>query len=136
MKVYLAAQTFSTSVADALEFPKNYSIPQFKDSEATINFIRKIDALFDILNSKSRYSKGNKAVLRCNTEQNWRPVMTSIIDYILRCTDIKNRPLWLTPRKTAVIGFCISPVSICGIYESPSFKTRQIHFSKKMSYIC
>ena len=51
MKVSLAAQTLSTSVADALQFCADKGIEGFLGSAATINFIRKIDRLFDILNS-------------------------------------------------------------------------------------
>ena len=42
MKVKLAAQVFSSSVADALEFLKNSQTPGFEGSEATIKFIRQV----------------------------------------------------------------------------------------------
>ena len=41
MKVRLAAQMLSSSVADALEYLKQTN-PKFKDSEPTIEFIRKV----------------------------------------------------------------------------------------------
>ena len=40
-------------MADALQFCKQNSIDGFEDSEATIDFLRKIDYLFDILNSQN-----------------------------------------------------------------------------------
>lgn len=54
MKVSLAVQTLSTSVADALDF-LNYDlqIPIFKGSETTVKFIRMADRLFDVFNSKN-----------------------------------------------------------------------------------
>ena len=53
MKVNLAAQTLSSSVADAIEYyNKKLNMENFKGSEATVTFIRTFDHLFDILNSK------------------------------------------------------------------------------------
>ncbi|XP_011313381.1 uncharacterized protein [Fopius arisanus] len=44
MKVYLAAQTLSSSVADSIELCWNVlRLPQFKGCEATVKFIRKVD---------------------------------------------------------------------------------------------
>lgn len=45
MKVNLAAQLFSSSVADALEYSeKELKYPQFTGSAATVQFLRTIDA--------------------------------------------------------------------------------------------
>ena len=56
MKVNIAAQTFSSSVADALEFLMKAGHPSFIDAEGTIVFIRTIDKLFDILDSRSPFA--------------------------------------------------------------------------------
>lgn len=53
MKVHLATQLFSKSVADALEFCNKLGLPQFEGSEATIRFIRNVNDSFDVLNSRS-----------------------------------------------------------------------------------
>jgi len=53
MKVKLATQLLSNSVADALQFCKdNLQLTEFKDCEATIHFIRIMNDAFDILNSR------------------------------------------------------------------------------------
>ena len=58
MKVDLAAKSLSSSVADAFEYCTNtLKLPQFKGSEATVTFIRIIDHLFDILNSRNPCAK-------------------------------------------------------------------------------
>ncbi len=58
MSVRLAAQTLSSFVADAIEFldvvMKN---PKFQDSNGTVKFIRMIDRLFDMLNSRNPVGK-------------------------------------------------------------------------------
>ena len=66
MNVKFAAQIFSSSVADAIEFLMFPKHPNFKHAEGTINFIRVIDKLFDMLNSKNLFSKSYKKVLFLN----------------------------------------------------------------------
>ncbi|KAG5895480.1 hypothetical protein JTB14_011178 [Gonioctena quinquepunctata] len=65
MKVNLAAQTISNSIADAMEFlMKDIQHPDFADAEGTIEFIRVFDRAFDICNSRSPIGTGSKAPLR------------------------------------------------------------------------
>ena len=64
MKVKLTAQTFSSSVSDALEFLKDdLKEENFKNSDATVTFIRNIESLFDLLNSRHPMMKGYKSVI-------------------------------------------------------------------------
>ena len=59
MNVSLADQTLSASVADAIDFMNIVQKqPEFKGSEATVTFIRTIDRLFDLLNSRNPHGKG------------------------------------------------------------------------------
>lgn len=58
MKVYLMTQLFSRGVADALYFLRTLGVPEFQGSEATERFIRLLNDLFDILNSRSTRSAG------------------------------------------------------------------------------
>ena len=61
MEVNLAVQTLSSSVANALEFLNDdFKVPDFKGCGPTMQFIRKIDRVFDILNSRNPYGKGFK----------------------------------------------------------------------------
>lgn len=53
MKVIIAAQTLSESTACAMEYFLEAGYEEFKDAAATIEFIRIVNKLFDILNSKS-----------------------------------------------------------------------------------
>ena len=62
MKVSLAAQTLSASVASAIDFLRDeQKIPEFEGSEATTKFIRIIDKAFDMLNSGHPLAKAFKA---------------------------------------------------------------------------
>jgi hypothetical protein len=58
MNVKLAAQTLSSSVADAIEFLDSLmKLTEFCNSRGTVKFVRTIDWLFDLLNSLSAIAK-------------------------------------------------------------------------------
>ena len=57
MKVSVAAQTLSASVAAAITFLQNIQVKNFMGSKATSNFILLMNNLFDILNSKNKFGK-------------------------------------------------------------------------------
>ena len=76
MKVNLAAQVLSSTVADALEFCEGkLKLPQFQGCGPTGKFIRAFDRLFDIVNSKnplpeiSKRPSGNR--IMCTRKANW-----------------------------------------------------------------
>ena len=76
MKVKLAAQTLSSSVADALAFCQNdLGLPEFRKCTATVEFIRIIDKLFHLFNSRYPLAKGFKSPLSVQNESNWRPLL-------------------------------------------------------------
>lgn len=52
MRVHLATETLSNSVADSMEFLMSKGKKEFADCTATVRFIRIFNNLFDVLNSK------------------------------------------------------------------------------------
>ena len=55
MRTSLAVQLFSNSVADAIDYCReSLKLKQFVGSEGTTLFLRKMNNLFDVLNSKSK----------------------------------------------------------------------------------
>ena len=112
MKVNLAAQTFSASVADAIEYCTNtLKLDQFQGSEATVRFLRTFDHLFDILNSRNPCAKGFKAALRKSNVQSKLgifPFMTLMIT--------PGDLMYTTRRKTGFIGFMVAIESMKGIF--------------------
>jgi hypothetical protein len=118
MKVNLAAQTFSDSVADAVEFcRKDLNLPEFSDSEETVTFMRLINRLFDILNSRNPLGKGSKAALAQKNEADWHPFLAEAVVYISRLASIEGKPLHIGQRKTPFIGFIIAIASTEGLFE-------------------
>ena len=65
MKVNLAAQSLSSSVADAIDYCCDHlGMDAFSHCHATTKFIRTFDHLFDVLNSRNPLSKNFKSPLR------------------------------------------------------------------------
>lgn len=122
MKVHLAAQLFSSSVADALEFcEQDLKYPQFSGCTATVQFLRTIDAAFDVLNSRNPLGKGHKAPIKPSTKQRAKGILEATESLLrgLKVTGRDNRlvPLYSTQKKTSVYGFIASCRSVMGIYE-------------------
>ncbi|KAG1655031.1 DNA transposase THAP9 [Nymphon striatum] len=109
MKVNLAAQTFSSSVADAIEYcTSTLKLPQFQGSEATVKFIRLFDRLFDILNSRNPLGKGYKSPLRIANKNSWNPFLDRAYKYISNLKDTTGKFMHQTKRKTGFIGFLVA----------------------------
>ena len=118
MKVSLAVQLLSASVASAIEFcDKDLGLPQFKGSEATVRFIRLFDRLFDWCNSRSPFGRGYKAALRPSNEAYWKAFLSEAAAYIKGLTDVKGVPLHETRKKTPFIGFLLAMQSIRNVFE-------------------
>jgi len=60
MKVKFTAHVLRASVANAIEFLEKEGFDEFYGSSATVKFLRTIDRLFDILNSRNPFGKGFK----------------------------------------------------------------------------
>ena len=111
MNVRLAAQTLSSSVADAIEFldicMKN---PKFKESSGTVKFTRTIDRLFDMLNSRSPIAKGYKQPLRASNKNAYEEFFKTTANYLLQLKTDSDTPQQLAThrRKTFIIGFVVT----------------------------
>ena len=106
--VRLAAQTLSASVADAIKFlDKPTHLPNFCDGHSTVKFIRTIDRLFDMMNSRNPIAKGFKTPLRPNSKDTWKEILMPTARYLfsLKTTTPSGQLLSTSRRKTFVIGF-------------------------------
>ena len=106
MKVNLAAQALSSSIADALEYCANtLKLRQFQGCEATVKFIRIFDRLFDVLNSRNPLAKGFKSALRMKNKSSWDPFLSTAYEYILGLKDSSGVKIYETRKKTGFLGF-------------------------------
>ncbi|KAL4107082.1 hypothetical protein QTP88_018514 [Uroleucon formosanum] len=84
MKVRLAVQTFSTSVANAILFCMNdLKLDNFQGADATIEFCLRNNNIFDILNTRNFLSKGtyNKSINKRTKTEIFHYIEESI-DYL------------------------------------------------------
>ena len=112
MKVKYAAQTFSSSVACAMETLRKAGHTSFMSCQGTVKFIRVIDRLFDLLNSRNQHATGFKRPIRLADAKLWMSIIDSSIEYLSSLKTIDGIPLLQTRRKTFVQGFIIAAKSI------------------------
>ena len=118
MKVKLAAQTFSSSVADALEFLKtDMNLESSQGCDAAIQFIRNIDRLFDFLNSRHPMMKDFKSPIRATNLNSLKQQIQNISEYILSLKAGNDQLLVNHRRKTFILGFVTASKSILSIAE-------------------
>lgn len=114
MKVKLAVQTLSSSVADSLQFLSKTS-KDFGNCDATIRFIRVVDEIFDFLNSRNPYAKGFKQSINRQNIQYLETKMKNNIDYLYSLKTATGQDLWKSKRKTFILGFAASIKSTIAI---------------------
>lgn len=112
MKVKLATQVFSSSVADAIDFLRDSGVPEFKDSEATVHFIRQIDCLFDFLNSRNPFGKGFKRPIFPSHVSYFQHKIEVWIKYLTSLRTLNDIPLLCTRRNCFINGFIMSLNSV------------------------
>ena len=117
MKVNLAAQTLSSSVADALHFCRDeLCLPEFVDSDATCTFIEYFDHLFDLLNSRNPFGKLYKAPMKVENEHIFLPFLEKAEQYIRSLKDPTGKLITSTQKKTAFVGFLMTLISVKQLY--------------------
>ena len=112
MNVKLAAQVLSSSVADSIDFLRKAKDPRFSNSEGTIKFIREVDRLFDLLNSRNPHEEGYKKPLKLENKTEWFAAIDSSINYLHNLKDEYGCPLISQRRNTFVKGLITAAKSI------------------------
>ena len=75
MNVRLAAQTLSSCVVNAIEFlDESFKLPAFQNSNGTVEFLRTIDKLFDMLNSRNPLGNDFKTPLKLVNKSVWEEI--------------------------------------------------------------
>ena len=109
MNVSLAAQTLSSSIAEAIEFlDKVLKTSEFEGSAGTVKFIKIIDRLFDILNSRNPHGKGFKQPLKKVNTAHWEDALETTARYLLSLKSSSGQLLITHRRKTFILGFIIT----------------------------
>ena len=116
MKVKYAAQTLSSSVANALDFLKtDIKHAEFENASATIVFVRTIDKNFYILNSRFAFAKGFKHPIRLQNLEYVEQTFAQSAEYLLSLKSSERQLLVFSRRKTFILGFLMTMKSIMSI---------------------
>lgn len=122
MNVRIAVQTISNSVATAVEFLDIVmQMEKFANSYGMVNFLRKFDSLFDIMNSKKNHT--NDKFKRAICPENVHDLIAKFEhdkEYIQGLTTIENGKkisVLSTDSFTPFFGFLHNMVSFLGIYN-------------------
>ncbi|KAL7306236.1 hypothetical protein TKK_0001673 [Trichogramma kaykai] len=109
MKVFLAAQVLSRSVAAALETCEiDLELEGFEGESATARFCRIIDDCFDMLNSRNKYNKcPSKLPITLN---NLQEIDTTVQAYVLYIKNLKvnGQEILSSNKRTGFLGLIIS----------------------------
>ncbi len=57
-------------------------IPNFENVHATVEYLKLLDSLYDIMNSRTLEQQFGKAPLQERNEENWKSVFKKAISYI------------------------------------------------------
>ena len=117
MNVKVAAQTLSASVADALDFLHDeIAHPGFTESEATSEFIKRMDVAFNLMNSHHPLVKGMKEPMtEPYFKRYWAKACDNLTDYIFANG-------W---NKTVTWGFAFSIQSVKAMVEELLYHSHQ-----------
>ena len=104
-----AVQTLSASVPHSLDFLQDeMALETFAGSKPTPDFIKKIDEVFDLLNSRNHFAKGNHAPVSPDTLPYFLEKCYEISNYIFALKNEKCNFLRTGQRKTVIWGFMFS----------------------------
>lgn len=117
MKVNLAAQTISASVAQSIKILAQNDFPQFANSEGTVDFFCRFNNTFDIFNADKEV-EGNiyKTPINSETREAVFNFIDDMVDYINGIT-LKGKNIVKTSRNTGFKGFLSNFIALKMMYE-------------------
>lgn len=129
MKVRLATQLLSNSVADALEFcQKELRLYGFEDCEGTINFIRILNDVFDVLNSCSIRPPGWKKAICPENIGLVEAFFEGAISYISNLKFPSGNLVIDSKRKTGFIGLIIDMRSAILVFRQLVLEEKKLKY--------
>ncbi|VEN64055.1 unnamed protein product [Callosobruchus maculatus] len=129
MRVSLAVQTLSKSVADALDFlNKDIRHKDFANSEATAEFCRIMNNTFDIFNSRNVLTKKPfEKPLSAKNHTLYYQYLDECVKYIKQLK-IFGKPVLESPKRTGFLGFIISITSLKMLYDERVLEKQHLKY--------
>lgn len=121
MNVRLAAQTLSNSLANSIDFARVEGLKEFEKSEATVGYIRTVNNLFDVMNTKRNHNGGDfKELISERTVETFLDFFEFARDFLKKVQVFqKDRliPIFSSNVFTGFFGFYHNANSFMGIYN-------------------
>jgi hypothetical protein len=118
MKVKLAVQVQSQSVANALLTMCQMKIQGFEDVEATVEYLKIFDDLYDIMNSRDLNQQFGKAPLKERNEEHWMCVFQRAVSYISDLKTNHGKPVLKSNRYAAFLGWLVNIKTLKELYKN------------------
>lgn len=117
MNVRMAVETLSLSVANAMEFLRDLGYPEFQGCDATVEYIKYMNNVFDVMNSKGSNKRGFKRPLSRETKDEYFSYFDVAIKYLsgLRI-EPNGKSILETDSKTAYFGFIQNLKNMKNVY--------------------
>lgn len=129
MKVKLAAQVLSKSVANALLTMCELKYDDFSDVEPTVEYLTIFDTLFDIMNSRTLSESYSKAPLQPKNVENWKSVFETTAHYICNLKMKNGKPVLHSNKFATFLGWLVNMKTLIELYD-------YIVITDEMQYIC
>ena len=131
MKVKLAVQLLSASVAKAIQFcDQKLHFLNFANSAATVNFIHVINNLFDMLNSRKFPGIDFKAPINEKNETKYTTFLENAKTYLqMLVFPNDNQQIVCSRNKIGFLGLCVCIESMKHLYD------KLVKQEKKMSFV-
>lgn len=120
MKVCLATQVFSSSVASALRLVKAEGVEGFESQDVlvTAEFIDIINNLFDVLNSKNLRATGYKMPINVSSINSLKLFFNNIAALFQLLRNKEQKPILTCRKKTGFLGFYVDCLSVQRIFHN------------------
>lgn len=119
MKVSLATQLFSKSVANSLRLLYNQKVKNFyhDDVLATADFLELFNDLFDLFNSRKLFAYGFKRPLRMEDRISWETFLKEAQSTLLDFEDLTGEKVICSRKKTGFLGFYCNIESLTSLSD-------------------
>ncbi|XP_069341666.1 DNA transposase THAP9 [Eulemur rufifrons] len=118
LKTNRAAQLFSEGAARALEYLLSLGLPRFQNCIGTVHFLRLMNNLFDIFNSRNRHAKGLKGPLLPETYGRINQVLIEAKTIFATLSDASSNQILKGKQKLGFLGFLLNAESLKWLYQN------------------
>lgn len=125
MNVRLARQIFCSQIADAIDWLRDTAkLPEFQGSQMTTEFIRIMESIYFVLDSrdyeatKRKWQKDNTTESKCW----WTPIIHEFIGYLVKLQSSTGKIFIQHQRRQFIVGLIVTGNSLAAMANNINFK--------------